>query len=104
MIEANSQIHHRAQEMLRRGRPAEALRLYRQLLQHTHIIEHEYDEWLKGIAESYRLLGRVHEVGHVLVYLQRFADARAVFPIAISPVEVARCRELEARRAQGGAA
>ena len=102
MIEANDQIHHRAQDLLKRGRPLEALRLLRQLLQHTHVIEYEYDDWLSGTVEAYRLLGRLEESGHVLVYLQRFSDARAAFPQAVAPVDVARCRELEARRAPAG--
>ena len=62
MIEANAQLLARAQSLLGAGRAAEAERLYRQLLQHTHVIDFEYDEWLKGIAECYRVLNRTREV------------------------------------------
>lgn len=103
-MEANDQIHRRAQEFLRKARPLEALRLYRQLLQLTHTIEHEYDEWLVGAIEAYRQLGRSEEAAYGLVYLQRFSEARALFTTAKTPVEVARCRELEARQLSAGQA
>jgi hypothetical protein len=98
MMEANAQIFDRAVDHLRRGRPADAERLLRQLLVHTHVLDREYDEWLKAIADAYRQLGRAREQGHVLTYLHRFAEARAVFTTAGAPVDAARCRELEARR------
>lgn len=103
-MEANDQIHRRAQELLRRGRPLEALRLYRPLLQYTHTIEYEYDEWLGGAIEAYVQLGRSEEAAYALVYLQRLAEARVLFVAAQSPVEAARCRELEARRLAAGPA
>ncbi|HEX2572278.1 MAG TPA: HEAT repeat domain-containing protein [Polyangia bacterium] len=101
-MEANDQIHRRAQEALRRARPLEALRLYRQLLQNTHVIDHEYDEWLGGAVEAYRQLGRSEEAAYGLVYLQRFAEARTLFAAVPAPLEVARCRELEARQLSVG--
>jgi len=104
MMEANAQIHERAIEHLRRGRPVDAERLLRQLLNHTHVLDREYDEWLKAIAEAYRQLGRPRQYGHVLTYLHKFAEARAAFAGAGAAVDAARCRELEARRADPRAA
>lgn len=101
MIEANAQLLARAQSLLGAGRPAEAERLYRQLLQHTHVIDFEYDEWLKGIAECYRVLTRTREAGYVYLYLHAFDRAAEMFPAASSPVDAARVRELEARRLGG---
>src|SRR5260370_40956900 len=102
MIEANAQLLARAQALAGAGRPAEAERLYRQLLIHTHVIDFEYDEWLKGIAECYRGLGRTREAGYVYLYLHAFDRASEMFPAAQAPVESARVRELEARRAGVG--
>lgn len=101
MIEANAQLLARAQSLLSAGRPAEAERLYRQLLQHTHVIDFEYDEWLKGIAECYRAVGRTREAGYVYLYLHAFDRAAEMFPAATAPVDAARVRELEARRVGG---
>jgi hypothetical protein len=102
MLEANAQLLARAQALASANRPAEAERLFRQLLQHTHVIDFEYDEWLKGIAECYRALGRAREAGYVYLYLHAFDRAAEMFPAAQYPVEAARVRELEARRSGVG--
>jgi hypothetical protein len=101
MIEANAQLLARAQGLLAAGRAAESERLYRQLLLHTHVIDFEYDEWLKGIAECYRVLGRAREAGYVYLYLHAFDRAAEMFPSATAPVDAARVKELEARRIGG---
>ncbi|HXU71007.1 MAG TPA: HEAT repeat domain-containing protein [Polyangia bacterium] len=103
MIEANAQLLARAHALFEAGRAAEAERLYRQLLQHTHVIDFEYDEWLKGIAECYRALGRAREAGYVYLYLHAFDRAAEMFPSATAPVDAARVKELEARRVGGEA-
>ncbi|HEY1585714.1 MAG TPA: hypothetical protein VGH63_08495, partial [Polyangia bacterium] len=101
MIEANAQLLARAQGLLAAGRAAEAERLYRQLLLHTHVIDFEYDEWLKGIAECYRVLGRAREAGYVYLYLHAFDRAAEMFPSATAPIDAARVKELEGRRIGG---
>jgi hypothetical protein len=101
VIEANAQLLARAQGLFEAGRAAESERLYRQLLQHTHVIDFEYDEWLRGIAECYRALGRAREAGYVYLYLHAFDRAAEMFPQATSPVDAARVKELEARRVGG---
>jgi tetratricopeptide (TPR) repeat protein len=101
MIEANAQLLSRAQSLLSAGRPAEAERVFRQLLQHTHVIDFEYDEWLKGIGAAYRAMSRAREAGYVYLYLHAFDKALEMFPAASAPVDAARVRELEARRAGG---
>ncbi|MDB4967517.1 MAG: lyase domain protein repeat-containing protein [Myxococcales bacterium] len=101
MIEANAQLLARAQSLLSSGRAAESERLYRQLLQHTHVIDFEYDEWLKGVADCYRVLQRTREAGYVFLYLHAFDRAAEMFPAATSPVDAARVRELQGRRVGG---
>jgi hypothetical protein len=101
MIELNAQLFARAQALQAARRPAEAVEVYQQLLSNTHVIDYEYDEWLKGVAECYRVLGRRREAGFVYVYLHAFERAAEAFPAREEPVDAARVKELEARRAQG---
>ena len=101
MIEANAQSWRARKALLAANRAAEAERLFRQLLHHTHVIDFEYDEWLKGIGEAYRALGRTREAGYVYLYLHAFDRAARDVSAADSPVDAARVRELEARRAGG---
>jgi hypothetical protein len=99
MMEANAELLARAQSLFSSHRHAEAERIYRQLLTQTHVIDFEYDDWLKGIAECYRAMSRLREAGYVYLYLHHFDRAAEVF--TAQPIEAARVKELEARRAQG---
>jgi HEAT repeats len=101
MMEQNAEIAARAQSLFASRRVTEAERLYRQLLGNDHVIDFEYDEWLKGIAECYRALKRPREAGWVYFYLHQFDRATEVFNAEANPVEVARLAELQARRASG---
>src|SRR5258705_1896989 len=101
MMEQNQEVAARAQSLLNSRRPADAERLYRQLLVNDHVIDFEYDEWLKGIAECYRALNRPREAGWVYFYLHAFERAAEVFSVGQAPVEVARMWELQARRTNG---
>jgi hypothetical protein len=104
MIEANAELLARAQALFSSHRYAESERIFRQLLTQTHVIDFEYDDWLKGIAECYRAMGRQREAGYVYLYLHQFDRAADVFAPSQYPMEAARVKELEARRAQGDAA
>jgi hypothetical protein len=101
MMEANAELLARAQALFSARRAEEAERIYRQLLTQTHVIDFEYDDWLKGIAECYRVLGRKREAGFVYLYLHQFDRAEEVFTPGQQSLEAARVKELEARRAQG---
>src|SRR6185369_13024447 len=72
MMEANAELLARAQSLFSSRRYPESERIYRQLLQQTHVIDFEYDDWLKGIAECYRAMGRLREAGFVYLYLHHF--------------------------------
>ena len=132
MMEANAELLARAHALLSAGRAGEAERIFRELLKQTHVIDFEYDDWLKGVAECYRAMSRPREAGYVYLYLHQFDRAGAVFAGQAQPlgprreegrpqadllgprreegrpqadlVEAARVKELEARRAQGEAA
>jgi hypothetical protein len=86
-----------AASLLARGKLDEAERQYRQLLGQTWAVEEQYDEWLNALARIYQGLGRPREAGHVLCYLQRFAEAAPLFAGAGAVADAARCRELWAR-------
>src|SRR5262249_25104768 len=104
MMEANAELLARAQSLFAAQRAEEAERIYRQLLTQTHVIDFEYDDWLKGIAECYRVLGRKRGAGYVYLYLHQFEKAEEVCAPKAQPLEAARVRELQARRAQGDVA
>lgn len=63
--------------MVQQGRWAEAERHYRDLIGQTHVINYEYDDWLRRLGEIYRHLGRAREAAFVYLYLHYFDQARA---------------------------
>jgi hypothetical protein len=65
-----------AEAMVQQGRWAEAERHYRELIGQTHVINYEYDDWLRRLGEIYRHLGRSREAAFVYLYLHYFDMAR----------------------------
>ena len=99
MMEANQELFARAQALVASHRHAEAERILRQLLLSTNVIDFEYDDWLRAVADCYKSLGRTREEGFVQLYLHQFERAALCF--GDQPVELGRTREVEGRRAQG---
>ena len=69
-----------AHAFVEQGRWPEAERHYRELIGHTHVINYEYDDWLRQLGEIYRHLGRPREAAFVLLYLHYFDQARQQIP------------------------
>ena len=65
-----------AEAFVQQGRWAEAERHYRELIGQTHVINYEYDDWLRRLGEIYRHLGRAREASFVYLYLHYFDMAR----------------------------
>jgi hypothetical protein len=65
-----------ADAMVQQGRWAEAERNYRELIGQTHVINYEYDDWLRRLGEIYRHLNRPREAAFVYLYLHYFDLAR----------------------------
>ena len=65
-----------AEAMLQQGKWIEAERHYRELIGQTHVINYEYDDWLRRLGEIYRHLGRPREAAFVYLYLHYFDMAR----------------------------
>ena len=61
-----------AEGLASQGRFVEAERQYRELVSQTHVIDYEYDDWLRRLAEVYRYLKRRHEAGYIYLYLHYF--------------------------------
>ncbi len=101
MIDAKAQQRERAEALGKAGRHQEAERAWRQLLANTHVVDFEYDDWLRGAAATYLKLQRPREAGYVYLYLHQFAQAQSAFSQAKAPVELARTREVEGRRTSG---
>ncbi|MFT3697632.1 MAG: HEAT repeat domain-containing protein [Kofleriaceae bacterium] len=66
-----------AEAFVSQGRWAEAERHYRELIGHTHVINYEYDDWLRRLGDIYRQLGRPREAAFVYLYLHYFDQAKA---------------------------
>ncbi len=65
-----------AEAFVQQGRWADAERHYRELIGQTHVINYEYDDWLRRLGEIYRHLGRQREAAFVYLYLHYFDMAR----------------------------
>lgn len=65
-----------AEAFVQQGRWVEAERHYRELIGQTHVINYEYDDWLRRLGEIYRHLGRAREASFVYLYLHYFDMAR----------------------------
>src|SRR5262249_29637064 len=65
-----------AEAMVQQGRWVDAERHYRDLIGQTHVINYEYDDWLRRLGEIYRHLGRAREAPFVYLYLHYFDMAR----------------------------
>ena len=66
-----------AEAFVSQGRWAEAERHYRELIGQTHVINYEYDDWLRRLGEIYQKLNRAREAAFVYLYLHYFDMARA---------------------------
>jgi hypothetical protein len=89
-----------AEGLLAQGRFAEAERYYRDLIAQTHVIDYEYDDWLRRLADVYLQLKRPRAAGFVYLYLHYFDMAREAFPGDTGLAERARVLELEKRWAE----
>ncbi len=65
-----------AEALVQQGRWVDAERHYRDLIGQTHVINYEYDDWLRRLGEIYRHLGRGREASFVYLYLHYFDMAR----------------------------
>ena len=86
-----------AEGLVAQGRFGEAERAYRELIGQTHVIDYEYDDWLRRLAEIYRHLRRRREAGYIYLYLHYFDLARESFPGEAGAAERARVLEVEKR-------
>ncbi len=86
-----------AESLVAQGRYAEAERFYRELVGQTHVIDYEYDDWLRRLADIYRRLKRSREAGFIYLYLHYFDLARESFPGDEGLADRARILEVEKR-------
>ena len=86
-----------AESLVAQGRFADAERYYRELVAQTHVIDYEYDDWLRRLAEIYRQLHRRPEAGYIYLYLHYFDMARESFPGDEGLTDRARILEVEKR-------
>ena len=84
-----------AEALFEQGRFDEALIYYRELAAQTHVVDYEYDDWLRRLAKILQRLNRHKEAGYVHLYLHNFEQAMPVFEDG-SP-EKARAWEIQGR-------
>ncbi|MBT8492900.1 MAG: hypothetical protein KJO07_07545, partial [Deltaproteobacteria bacterium] len=89
-----------AEGLVAQGHVAEAERKYRELVAQTHVIDYEYDDWLRRLADIYRSLKRPREAGYIYLYLHYFDNARDMFVGNGLLAERARVLEVEKRWAE----
>lgn len=85
------------------GRHVEAERYYRRLVAHANVIDYEYEEWARRLAEIYVAMGRLREAGFVYLYLHQLERARDVFRKAGASAERALGFALEKRWSEAAA-
>ena len=84
-----------AEAFVQQGRWLEAERHYRELIGQTHVINYEYDDWLRRLGEIYRQLQRSREASFVYLYLHYFDMARGQLGGAEHVALRARLAEIE---------
>ena len=92
-----------AESLVSQGRWNEAERHYRELVAQTHVIDYEYDDWLRRLAEIYRQLGRLREAGFIYLYLHYFDLAKAQLGADEDLPLRARILEIEKRHGEAAA-
>ncbi len=92
-----------AESLVAQGRYAEAERHYRELVGQTHVIDYEYDDWLRRLADIYRQLQRRRDAGFIYLYLHYFDLARESFPGEAGLAPRARILEVETHGGPGPA-
>ena len=86
-----------AEGYIAQGRLQNAEAAFRELIGQTHVIDYEYDDWLRRLAELYVQLERPREAGYVYLYLHYFDLARNRFPGDEGLAARARVCEVEKR-------
>src|SRR5688572_17847780 len=88
-----------AEQAAAQGRYPDAEWHYRRLIAHSpsQVIDYEYEEWARRLAEIYVAMGRAREAGFLFIYLHYFPNARQVLPKGGASVERALVSALEKR-------
>ncbi len=76
------------------GRYKEAVPLLKQLLKLTYIVDFEYDDWLRALADSFQMLGQHVQAGYIYLYLHYFDNAHDCFSKASDKLDLALCEEV----------
>jgi tetratricopeptide (TPR) repeat protein len=82
-----------AELALREGRPAEAVTLYRRLLENVGVLGGVYEQWLARLLVAYRGTGDKTAAGYVLMTLRRFEEAQVCFDANAQGFAWALCAE-----------
>ena len=92
-----------AEAFVQQGRWIDAEKHYRELIGQTHVINYEYDDWLRRLGDIYRHLGRAREASFVYLYLHYFDQARAQLVAEEHVALRARLAEIEKKWSEAAA-
>src|SRR5687768_15836005 len=92
-----------AEAFVQQGRWIDAEKHYRDLIGQTHVIDYEYDDWLRRLGEIYRHLGRSREAGFIYLYLHYFDLAKSQLHADEDLPMRARILEIEKRHGESAA-
>ncbi len=84
-----------AEGFLAQGRLRDAELSFRELAGQTQIIDYQYDDWLRRLADIYGQLNRMEEAGWIYLYLHYFDKAQEAFMGEAGRVARARVAEVE---------
>lgn len=85
----------RALALVRSGRYKEAIPQLRELLRYTYVVDFEYDDWLRALADSYKANNMPVPAGYIYLYLHYFTMAFDCFQQAQSKLDLALCHEVQ---------
>ncbi|MBI2898051.1 MAG: HEAT repeat domain-containing protein [Deltaproteobacteria bacterium] len=91
----------KARQLLSQNHAAEAFKFLWYLAEQTHLVDAEYDENLRQLANCYRMVGRPRNAAFVHLYLHDVQRAAQLFGTA--PRDIARCQAISGDHRSGAA-
>jgi len=82
-----------ALKLLQARRYRQAIPAFRRLLHETYVTDIEYDDWLRGLADSHKAIGEPLPAGYIYLYLHYFDMALSCFEQADSKLDLALTHE-----------
>lgn len=85
-----------ALNLVAKGKYKQAVPYLRSLLELTYVVDFEYDDWLRNLADAYqsREVNQHVQAGYIYLYLHYFDKAHTCFSQASNRLDLALCEEV----------